>query len=152
MDFSFIVNPWIHPLTFIPVYLKSNHTILYLPLLVFSLFYLPLLVLFCLISFSLVCENTRYVHERIFNTYGRFRTNYTIRYTVRTDFPAQITRNDTQYVRVSPYKLNDTIHYTYGSLEVSKGSRTNNTHVQTLNVCTQTVLVTNSTFCYYKIK
>ena len=41
------------------------------------------------------CENTRYVRERIYNTYGLLRKNYTIRYTVSTDFPAQITRYDT---------------------------------------------------------
>ena len=50
---------------------------------------------------------------RIHNTYGLFHTNYMIRYTVRTDFPVQITRYDTQYVRISPYKLHDTYGNTY---------------------------------------
>ena len=75
----------------------------------------------------LYCENKRYVLERRFNACGRLRTTYTIRYIVRTDFPAQITRNDTQYVQIFPYKLHDTIHCTYGSLEVPEGSCMNNT-------------------------
>ena len=73
------------------------------------------------------CDNTQYILERIFNTYKYFCTNYTIQYTVHTDFPAQITRNDTQYVRISPYKLHNKTPCMYRSLKVPEGYCMNNT-------------------------
>ena len=79
---------------------------------------------------------------------------------MRTDFSVQLTRYNTQYVRIFPRKLHETIHRTYGfpgtkyTIQyilrtevsiVSEGSRTkscmNNTNIRTLNVRTRTVLV-----------
>ena len=93
----------------------------------------------------LTWENIQYVrtfsyelHDTIQSTYGFSRANYTKRYIVRTYFPVQITRYDSLYVRKSQYSLRDIVQITR--------------YVRTFNVRTQTVLVSNSNFCYYKIK
>ena len=61
------------------------------------------------------CENTQYVRTfphklnyTIHSAHGFPRTNYTIRYLVRTDLPVQITLYDRLYVRISLYELHDT--------------------------------------------
>ena len=46
-------------------------------------------------------------HVRIHHTYVR-------EYSIGTDFSIRITRYDTQYVRILPRKLHETIHSTYG--------------------------------------
>ena len=53
-DFLFIATPWIQSLKFILVYLKLPIIPSLISLLFFSLFHPPLLVFFCLISFSFV--------------------------------------------------------------------------------------------------
>ena len=90
-------------------------------------------------------ENIKYIqnfpnelHDTIHSAYGFSCANYTKWYIVRTDFPVQITQYDKLYVRKSRYYPRGTVQITW--------------YVRTLNVCTQTVLVSNSTFCYYKIK
>ena len=99
------------------------------------------------VCLNIWCENTRYLRVRIHNTYGLFRTNYTIRYTVRTYFPR---------------KLHDTIHSTYGfprtnytiRMIILMYSQCLYANVGANNVCTRTlartVLVSNSNFCYTK--
>ena len=56
-------------------------------------------------------ENTQYV--RIFPRKLRIHDTYVWEYTIRTDFSVQITRYDTQCVRIFPRTLHDTILSTY---------------------------------------
>ena len=104
-------------------------------------------------------DNMQYVWSaRIHNTYVR-------EYSIRTESSVRITRYNTHCVRIFPRKWHKTIHSTYGfpctnytiryivRTEVSKFPRGPvwiTRYVRTLNVRTRTVLVSNSTFCYYK--
>ena len=106
-------------------------------------------------------------HEKAYDGFVRIHDTYLREYSIRTDFSVLITWYDTQYVQIFPRKLHETIHCTYAfpgtnytiryivRTEVSKSPRGPVwiiRYIRTLNFCTRTVLVSNSTFCYYKIK